>query len=88
MKFLAVSQNRGDPTPLLAAEAQQMADLVARGVVEHVYLKTDYSGAVLILEAADVQRAEAELATLPLVIAHLTAFTVTEIITAPTLSPI
>ena len=88
MKFLAVSQNRGDPTALLAAESQRMADLVTRGTVEHVYLKADYSGAVLIVEAADPQQAEAELATLPLVIAGLTSFTVTAIITAPTLSTI
>lgn len=88
MKFLAVSQNRGDPTPVLAAEGRQMADLVAHGIVEHVYLKVDYSGAVLILEAADVQQAEAALATLPMVIAGLTAFTVTAMTEAPTFSPV
>ena len=87
MKFLAVSQNCGDPTPVLAAEGQQMASLVAAGVVEHVYLKTDYSGAVLILEVRDAQQADAELGTLPMVMGGLTNFTVTAIVEAPSLLP-
>lgn len=83
MKFLAVSQNSGDPTPVLVAEAERMAALVAAGVVEHVYLKTDYSGAVLILETPDEQQATAELDTLPTVLGGLTTFTVTPIMVAP-----
>lgn len=82
MKFLAVSQNLGDPTPLLAAESAQMAQLVERGIVHDLYFKTDYSGAVLILDAADQPDAEKELATLPLVSAQLTRFALTAI-TAP-----
>lgn len=77
MKFLAVSQNTGDPTPLLAAETERVNELLARGVVEHIFLKADYSGAVLIVSASDVEQAEQELATLPLVDAHLTSFTFT-----------
>lgn len=77
MKFLAVSQNTGDPTPWLTAEAERMADLVARGVVEHLYLKADHSGAVLIVSASDAAQAERELATLPLVDGGLTSFTLT-----------
>lgn len=77
MKFLAVSQNTGDPRPLVGAETERMADLVARGIVEHMYLKADWSGAVLIVSAVDSKQAEQELATLPLVVAHLTSFTLT-----------
>ena len=83
MKFLAVSQNQGDPTPWLAAEAAQMAQLVQRGVVHDVYLKTDFSGAVLILDVADQPDAEKELATLPLVNAQLTRFALTAITEPP-----
>ena len=83
MKFLAVSQNLGDPTPWLAAESAQMAHLVQRGVVHDMYLKTDYSGAVLILDAADRPDAENELATLPLVNARLTRFALTAIMEPP-----
>ena len=83
MKFLAVSQNRGDPTALLAAEGERMAGLVANGVVLQLYLKTDYSGAVLILEAPDPEQAGRELATLPLVRAGLTQFTITAIVDPP-----
>ena len=87
MKFLAVSQNCGDPTPVLAAEGERMASLVAAGVVEHVYLKADHSGAVLVLEAPDTQQAEADLATLPMVLGGLTNFTITAIMEAPSPSP-
>lgn len=77
MKFLAVSQNTGDPRPLIAAETERMKDLVARGMVEQMYVKADHSGAVLIVSAVDGDQAEQELATLPLVDAHLTSFTLT-----------
>jgi hypothetical protein len=44
MKFLAVSENRGDPTPWIDAESRRLSELSSSGVVEHVYLKTDWSG--------------------------------------------
>jgi hypothetical protein len=77
VRFLAVSQNTGDPRPLIPAETERMKELLARGVVEHAYVKADYSGAVLIVSATDGRQAEQELATLPMVEAHLTSFTVT-----------
>ncbi|GGL91607.1 hypothetical protein [Nakamurella endophytica] len=80
MKILAVSQNTGDPRPFLSEEAERTQQLVASGVVEQVFLKADWSGAVLILEAADVPAAEAALATLPLVREHVTAFSVTPLL--------
>lgn len=83
MKFLAVSQNLGDPTPWLAAESAQMAQLVQRGVVHQMYVKTDYSGAVLIMDAVDEPEATKALATLPLVNAQLTRFALTAIAEPP-----
>lgn len=79
MKFLAVSQNMGDPSPHLAAEGARMAELVLDKTVEQVFLKTDYSGAVLIASATDA----GALDTLPLVVNGPTSFTITEIVAAP-----
>ena len=87
MKFLAVSQNRGDPTPLIAEEGAQMANLVADGLVTTMWLKADYSGAVLILESPDTEQAKAQLATLPLVKAGITDFSVTTIVDPPGAPP-
>ena len=53
MMFLAVSQNAGDPSPYLAAENARMQELQRTGVVEQMLLKADWSGAVLLLRAAD-----------------------------------
>ena len=83
MRFLAVSANTGDPTPYLEAEGQQMAELVASGFVEHVYLKSDRSGAVLIVQASDADDAQRQLSTLPLVRSNLTAFTLTSLTDVP-----
>ena len=83
MKFLAISQNSGDPSQLLAAEGERMATLVADGVVVQFYLKADYSGAVLILESPDPAQAERDLATLPIVKAGLTEFSITAIVDPP-----
>jgi hypothetical protein len=79
MKFLAVSNNRADPTEHLAAEGARMAELIANGTVEQAFVKTDYSGAVLIAEADDVASLQEALGTLPLVANGLTSFTFTEI---------
>jgi len=83
MKFLAVSQNMGDPSPHLAAEGARMAELVLDKTVEQVFLKTDYSGAVLIASATDAGALGTALDTLPLVVNGPTSFTITEIVAAP-----
>ena len=83
MKVLAVSHNVGDPTPWITQEGARMAELVASGFVEHVWLKADYSGAVVIAESADPATAAEVLATLPLVRNNLTSFTVTPLLEPP-----
>jgi hypothetical protein len=82
MKFLAVSQNTKDPTQFLAAEGARMAELTGAGTVEQVFLKADYSGAVLIAHAADATALADLLSTLPLVINGITSFALTEIVVA------
>lgn len=79
MKFLAVSNNTGDPTSLLEQETAHMAELAAAGVVEQMFLKADFSGVVLIVEAVDGDTAARQLSELPLVRNGITAFTLTEL---------
>jgi muconolactone delta-isomerase len=83
MKFLAVSQNTSDPSAHVAAEGARMAELAAAGTIEQVYLKADYSGAVLLADADDAKTLRAALDTLPLVINGVTSFAITEIVGAP-----
>jgi hypothetical protein len=67
MMVLAVSHNTGDPTPHLQAEAARMAELQQAGLVELMLLKADWSGAVLVLRAADLAAAREAVGSLPLV---------------------
>jgi len=83
MKFLAESHNTSDPSAHVAAEGARMAQLAAAGTVEQVFLKADYSGAVLIAESADADALRGELDTLPLVVNGVTTFSITELIAAP-----
>jgi hypothetical protein len=80
MMFLAVSQNVGDPTPYLAAEDVRMQELRQTGVVEQMLLKADWSGAVLLLRAADHAAAREAVSSLPLVSNGITRFELTEVI--------
>lgn len=83
MKFLAVSTNVADPRPYIEAETDRMGDLMAEGVVEIVYPKADWSGAVVIVEAADEATAQDRLGTLPLVQNHVTTFELTSLFVPP-----
>jgi hypothetical protein len=83
MMFLAVSQNVGDPTPYLAAENARMQELRHTGVVEQMLLKADWSGAVLLLRAADHAAARDAVDSLPLVTGGITRFELTEVISPP-----
>ena len=80
MMVLAVSQNTGDPTPHLQAEAARMAELQQAGLVELMLLKADCSGAVLLLRAADLAAAREAVSSLPLVTNGITSFELTEVI--------
>jgi hypothetical protein len=53
--------------PHLRAEALRAWELHQAGVVRELYFRTDWPGAVLVLESESVAAAEAALATLPLV---------------------
>jgi muconolactone delta-isomerase len=83
MKYLVVSTNTKDVSPFIAAEAQRIAELRAVGTITAIWLKSDFSGAVLIVECADETEATATLNTLPIVINDATAFVLTEIIDPP-----
>jgi hypothetical protein len=83
MTYLAVSTNTGDPSSLFAAEGERMAELVSSGVVEHVWLKADWSGAVLVLSSADEGAAQAVVDSLPIARAGLTTFALTPVLVPP-----
>jgi muconolactone delta-isomerase len=83
MKYLVVSTNTKNVSPFIAAEAQRIAELQAAGTITAIWLKSDFSGAVLIVECADETEATAALNTLPIVINDATAFVLTEIIDPP-----
>lgn len=80
MKFLATSTNVGDPGPWIPEESKRMAELAQSGTLEHAYLKADFSGAVLVVEADSLQGATAQLGTLPLVREGVTTFQFTQIV--------
>lgn len=61
-------------TPHLKAEALRAWELHQAGVIRELYFRADYPAAVLMLECADVDKARAVLATLPLVHAGLIDF--------------
>ena len=61
---------------LLQAEARRAWDLFQAGVIRELYFRADRHAAVLVLECASTEEAQAVLATLPLVAAGLIAFEV------------
>jgi muconolactone delta-isomerase len=61
---------------LLQAEAQRAWELLQAGVIRELYFRADRHAAVLVLECASTEEAQAVLATLPLVAAGLIAFEV------------
>jgi hypothetical protein len=87
MKYLVVSTNTKDVSPFIEAEAQRIAELRAAGTITGVWLKSDFSGAVLMLEAGDEAEANAALNTLPIVINDATAYVLTEITDPPSHAP-
>jgi muconolactone delta-isomerase len=82
MEYLVVSTNTKDVSRFIAAEVQRVAELRAAGTITAVWLKSDFSGAVLMLECADEAEATAALSTLPLVINDATTFVLTELVDA------
>ena len=63
-------------TVLLQAEARRAWELLQAGVIRELYFRADRHTAVLVLECASSEEAQAVLATLPLVAAGLITFEV------------
>ena len=83
MQFLAVSQNVGDPRPYIQAEGAKTAELQSAGVFERVYLKADWSGAVIVVNAPSRDDAQRAVDSLPLTEHGITSFSLTEVIDPP-----
>jgi hypothetical protein len=87
MKYLVVSTNTKDVSPFITAEVQRIAELRAAGTITDVWLKSDFTGAVLMLECADEAEATTALHTLPIVINDATDFVLTEIVDPESVHP-
>lgn len=83
MKVLAVSTNRGDPSPYLGDESARVQELQQAGTVTGFWLKADYSGAVMLLDSPDESAARAVVDTLPLVRHGITSFSLTGVVDPP-----
>jgi hypothetical protein len=87
MKYLAVSTNTRDVSPYITAEFQRVDELRAAGTITGGWLKSDFSGAVLVLECADENEATAALNTLPIAINNASTFVLTEIVDLDSVRP-
>ena len=83
MKLLVITHNVGDPTPFIPDETRRTHELQASGVVEQIYLKADWSGAVFIVESESAEEARRQLSTLPLVSNGMTQLEVIELVPPP-----
>ncbi len=64
-------------------EAARVWELYQAGLVRELYFRQDQPSAVLVLECADIEEANAVLNTLPLVKAGLIAFDIIQLIPYP-----
>jgi hypothetical protein len=87
MKFLAVSTNTKDVSPFLDAGFRRIDELRAAGTITDVWVKADFSGAVLVLDGADAAEAAAALDTLPIAIHDAASVVLTEILDADSVRP-
>ena len=78
--YLAVSTNTKDVSALVTAEFQRVDELRAAGTITGGWLKSDFSGAILLLDCADEGEAIAALNTLPIVVNDATSFVLTQIV--------
>ena len=75
MKVLVIGQLTGkDITPHLQAEGRRVAELRAEGLIRDVFLKSDRSGPILLLNDTGARDAEQRLATLPYIEHELVTF--------------
>jgi muconolactone delta-isomerase len=91
MKILAIERELPGATaeafrPHLKAEARRAWELIQAGVFREMYFRADEAIAVIMLECASVDEAQAVLDTLPLVQAGLITFDVMPLIPYPGLA--
>ena len=72
MKILAIEKEYDGKTvedfqPHLEAEAKQVWELYKKGVIREIYFHADQKSAIIILECKNIEEAEENLSTLPLV---------------------
>ncbi len=72
MKILAIEKEYDGKTvedfqPHLEAEARQVWELYKKGVIREIYFHADQKSAIIILECKNIEDAEENLSTLPLV---------------------
>jgi hypothetical protein len=72
MKILAIEKEYTgkkveDFQPHLKAEARQVWKLYKRGVIREIYFRADQKSVIIILECKNIEDAEENLSTLPLV---------------------
>jgi hypothetical protein len=80
MKYLAVSTNTKDVSPFITAEIERVDELRAAGKITDGWLKSDFSGAILVLECAAEGEATAVLNTMPIVLNDATTFVLTAMV--------
>jgi hypothetical protein len=89
MKILAIEKEIPGITAedfrphLLKAEAARAWELYQSGLFREMYFRQDWPGAVLVLECADVEEANAVLNTLPLVKEGLITFEIIPLVPYP-----
>lgn len=84
MKVLVIGQLTGkDIGPFLDAEGRRVRELRADGLIRDVFLKTDRSGPVLLLNDVTADEAPARLASLPFVEHDLVTFDYIELADTP-----
>jgi hypothetical protein len=84
MKVLVLGQLTGkDIGPYLEAEGRAVRELRADGLIRDVFLKTDRSGPILLLNDVTAADAPARLASLPFVEHDLVTFDYIELNDAP-----
>jgi hypothetical protein len=72
MKILAIEKEFAGKTaedfqPHLEAEARQVWELYKKGVIREIYFHADHKSVIIILECKNIDEAEENLSTLPLV---------------------
>ena len=88
MKILAIEKEYDGKTvedfqPHLEAEARQVWKLYKKGVIREIYFHADQKSAIIILECKNIEEAEENLSTLPLVREKLIYFEIIPLVPYP-----